>query len=186
MERRNHKRFRRPFSQSSDVAFFEKSCKNSNSESGFSPYLSITWVKNPISDSPKSLCFQWVKANNSISHFQPLKKGQNGTLQIWQKSCRFCIFARQLPRLKTPLSGVIANLLVQSGFGQHRGVLTDAELEALPLAIPDSPLDAGQAPLICFTFHKAPPRRSLPHSGQNLYCRTFMLLRSRGSLDLHR
>lgn len=157
MERRNHKRFRRPFSQSSDVAFFEKSCKNSNSESGFSPYLSITWVKNPISDSPKSLCFQWVKANNSISHFQPLKKGQNGTLQFGQKSCGFRILPRELTGLKPMLLGIVADFLKESGLCQHRGIFTNAELEAMALAIPDPPLDAGQAPLICFTFHKAPP-----------------------------
>lgn len=157
MERRNHKRFRRPFSQSSDLAFSENSCKNSNRGSGFLPYLSITWVKNPVSSHLKTLYFQWVEAYHSISHFQPLKKGQNGILQLGRKSCRFCISPRKLPRLETPLSGVIANLLIQSGFGQHWGVLTDTELETLPLAIPDSPLDAGQAPLICFTFHTAPP-----------------------------
>ena len=89
MERRNHKRFRRPFSQSSDVAFFEKSCKNSNSESGFSPYLSITWVKNPISDSPKAFVFNGLRPIIPYPIFSLSKRVKMGPYEFGKKVADF-------------------------------------------------------------------------------------------------
>lgn len=46
-----------------------------------------------------------------------------------------------------------AILTAIQGTLDDNNILTDAELEALPLAIPDAPLDAGQPPLVSLTLH---------------------------------
>ena len=49
----------------------------------------------------------------------------------------------------------ITDLLVKPSLSQHGSIFADAELKALPLAIPDAPFDAGQTSLIGFTLHRS-------------------------------
>ena len=128
----------------------------------FSTEGSITWVEKSGSGRPKSQQPQGIEACRGISHFGVLKRGQNGILRIGQKSCRSRISAGQLPGLKTPLPGVVADLLEEPGFSQHGGVLADIELEALPLAVPNAPLDSGQTPVVYVAFHVLNPPSGVP------------------------